>query len=155
MRNYPRRGVEICERERRQYVSRCAEHERETGEPACQRARQRRAECKRFPHRTILVLEPAAALSFTFQSLLNSQSSPNSIPAYEGDRRHVKGRSEGMRGSAGHMDTMCRSPVHRMEASQVVRWELRKLLSCSRQPSQPRLGLLLQARGGCAGARLF
>ena len=76
-------------------------------------------------------------------------------PAHEGDGRHVKGRSEGMRGSAGHMDTMCRSPVHRMEASQVVRWELRKLLSCSRQPSQPRLGLLLQARGGCAGARLF
>ena len=74
---------------------------------------------------------------------------------HEGDGRHVKGRSEGMRGSAGHMDTMCRSPVHRMEASQVVRWELRKLLSCSRQPSQPRLGLLLQAREGCAGARLF
>ena len=37
------------------------------------------------------------------------------------------------------------SPVHRMEASQVVRWELRKLLSCSRQPSQPRLALLLHA----------
>ena len=61
----------------------------------------------------------------------------------------------GMRGNAGHIGAMWWSPRHCKEASQVVRWELRKLLSCSRQPSQPRRGLLLQARGGCAGARLF
>ena len=37
----------------------------------------------------------------------------------------------------------------------LVRWQLSKLLSCSRQPSQPRHGLLLQGRRGSAAARPF
>ena len=41
----------------------------------------------------------------------------------------MKSRSEGMRGSVGHMGAMWCSPVHRKEASQVVRWQLRKLRS--------------------------
>ena len=44
-------------------ISRCAEHERENGEPACQRARQRRDGRKQFLRIALLVLEPAAALS--------------------------------------------------------------------------------------------
>ena len=47
------------------------------------------------------------------------------------------------------------SPVHCEEASQVVGWQLRNLLSCSRQPSQPRHGLLLQARRGSSATRPF
>ena len=62
---------------------------------------------------------------------------------------------DALKDSAGHMSAMWCSPVHRKEASQVVRWQLSKLLSCSRQPSQPRHGLLLQARRGSAAARPF
>ena len=76
-------------------------------------------------------------------------------PAHEGDGRHQKRRPEGKRDSAGHMGTMWCSPVHCEEASQVVGWQLRNLLSCSRQPSQPRHGLLLQARRGSSATRPF
>ena len=76
-------------------------------------------------------------------------------PAHEGDRRHQKRRPDAKRDSARHMGRLWCSPVHCEEASQVVGWQLRNLLSCSRQPSQPRHGLLLQARRGSAATRPF
>ena len=76
-------------------------------------------------------------------------------PAHEGDRRHKKRRPDAKRDSAGHMGTLWCSPLHRIEASQLVSWRLKKSLPCFRRSSQPPLGLQLQARGGRAGARPF
>ena len=76
-------------------------------------------------------------------------------PAHEGDGRHQKRRPDAKRDSARHMGRLWCSPVHCEEASQVVRWQLKKSLPCCRRSSQPRLDLQLQARGGSAGARPF
>ena len=78
-----------------------------------------------------------------------------SSPAHESDGRHVKGRPDAKRVSAGHMGRLWCSPVHCEEASQVVRWQLEKSLPCCRRSSQPRLDLQLQARRGSAAARRF
>jgi hypothetical protein len=76
-------------------------------------------------------------------------------PAHEGDRRHPKRRPDAKRDSAGHMGTLWCSPLHRIEASQLVSWRLKKSLPCFRRSSQPPLGLQLQARGSSAAARPF
>jgi hypothetical protein len=77
------------------------------------------------------------------------------FPAHESDGRHQKCRPDAKRDSAGHMGTLWCSPVHCDEASQLVRWRLKKSLPCCRRSSQPSLGLQLQARGGLAAARPF
>ena len=117
----------------------------------------RHAETPPLPHRAHRPAPPPpgtrASRHTVRRKVATSPRTP--YPAHEGDRRHPKRRPDAKRDSAGHMGTLWCSPLHRIEASQLVSWRLKKSLPCFRRSSQPPLGLQLQARGSSAAARPF